>query len=161
MLCLASAGCGGYLPVRWPSRELWVASPIERREIALPNSLEEYPLQATRRDVTLAVTLLDTDDATRTFGLNLLQRRIQPVLLRLENHSDQIYIYRKAGMNVRHLPAARVAAYGTHEGGGAIAILIQEMVEADTAGVAFSVDPISGDRNTATVSAVAGLGPTE
>jgi S-adenosylmethionine:diacylglycerol 3-amino-3-carboxypropyl transferase/phosphohistidine swiveling domain-containing protein len=38
------------------------------------------------------------------------------------------------------------------------AVLVQRMVNADTAGVAFSADPVSGRRGIAVVSAVAGLG---
>jgi pyruvate,water dikinase len=40
----------------------------------------------------------------------------------------------------------------------AMAVIIQELVDARAAGVAFSVDPVSGDRDTAVVSAVIGLG---
>lgn len=39
-----------------------------------------------------------------------------------------------------------------------IAVIIQEMVDADSAGVAFSIDPISGDRNAVVISSVYGLG---
>jgi rifampicin phosphotransferase len=39
-----------------------------------------------------------------------------------------------------------------------MAVLILPMVQADAAGVAFSADPISGDRGTAVVNAVRGLG---
>jgi rifampicin phosphotransferase len=47
-----------------------------------------------------------------------------------------------------------------HQGAGqvAMAVLIQPMVEADAAGVAFSADPITGDRNTCVIDAVRGLG---
>ena len=38
------------------------------------------------------------------------------------------------------------------------AVLVQRMVEADVAGVAFSADPVSGDRNTAVVAATSGVG---
>jgi len=38
------------------------------------------------------------------------------------------------------------------------AVLIQVMVDADVAGVAFSVDPVSGDRRTAVVGSLYGLG---
>jgi rifampicin phosphotransferase len=40
----------------------------------------------------------------------------------------------------------------------AIAVLIQPMVRAAAAGVAFSADPITGDRGTVTIGAVPGLG---
>jgi pyruvate,water dikinase len=38
------------------------------------------------------------------------------------------------------------------------AVLVQQMVNADAAGVAFSVDPVSGNRNTAVVAATRGVG---
>jgi rifampicin phosphotransferase len=37
-------------------------------------------------------------------------------------------------------------------------VLIQRMIDADSAGVAFSVDPVSGDKDLAVVSAVKGVG---
>ncbi len=55
----------------------------------------------------------------------------------------------------------QVKAYGrTHSSDeqAALAVLIQPMVQAEAAGVAFSADPITGDRNTAVVDAVLGLG---
>ncbi len=54
----------------------------------------------------------------------------------------------------------RVRAYDGSAADGAIAVLIQTMVIADAAGVAFSADPLSGERNAALVLAVAGLGET-
>jgi pyruvate,water dikinase len=44
------------------------------------------------------------------------------------------------------------------EGAGAMAVVVQRLVEPAAAGVAFSVDPVSGDGATAVVSAVYGLG---
>jgi pyruvate,water dikinase len=38
------------------------------------------------------------------------------------------------------------------------AVLVQQMVDADVSGVAFSADPVSGDRNTAVVAATRGAG---
>lgn len=58
--------------------------------------------------------------------------------------------------------AARVAAYqrdrGLNPGDATPAALVQAMIEPHAAGVAFSVDPVSGRRSTALVSAVPGLG---
>ncbi|MEX5727173.1 phosphohistidine swiveling domain-containing protein [Rhodovulum iodosum] len=54
----------------------------------------------------------------------------------------------------------RLSAYRKRRalaGGGAPAVLIQRMVAPRAAGVAFSVDPVTGRRNRALVSAVAGL----
>jgi phosphoenolpyruvate synthase/pyruvate phosphate dikinase len=51
---------------------------------------------------------------------------------------------------------ARAAAYG----GGApqrMAVIVQELVDADISGVAFSCDPVSGDRSTIVIEAVYGL----
>lgn len=61
--------------------------------------------------------------------------------------------------------ASRVSAYrearGETEGGigrPRMAVLVQAMVEADAAGVAFTADPVTGDRGVAVVTAVRGLG---
>lgn len=60
--------------------------------------------------------------------------------------------------------AERVQAYKAARGAAAEptlpAVIVQELVEADAAGVAFSVDPASGRSDHARVSAVAGLGST-
>ncbi|MGI9262081.1 MAG: PEP/pyruvate-binding domain-containing protein, partial [Woeseiaceae bacterium] len=40
------------------------------------------------------------------------------------------------------------------------AVLVQQMIDADSAGVAFAADPVSGDANVAVVAAVAGTGET-
>ncbi|MGH3836540.1 MAG: PEP/pyruvate-binding domain-containing protein [Pseudonocardiaceae bacterium] len=55
----------------------------------------------------------------------------------------------------------QVAAYRAARDEGsapAMAVLIQPMVPADAAGVAFSADPVTGDREAMVVSAVRGLG---
>jgi rifampicin phosphotransferase len=57
--------------------------------------------------------------------------------------------------------APHVAAYRRFRGAGsqvAMAVLVQPMVAAEAAGVAFSADPVTGDRDAAVVSAVRGLG---
>lgn len=54
-----------------------------------------------------------------------------------------------------------VAAYRHSRGVGRdvrMAVLVQPMVAAEAAGVAFSADPVTGDRDTAVVNAVRGLG---
>ncbi len=53
-----------------------------------------------------------------------------------------------------------VVAYRNGHGliSNAMAVLIQQMVPADVAGVAFSADPVSGDRETVVVNAIRGLG---
>jgi phosphohistidine swiveling domain-containing protein len=54
----------------------------------------------------------------------------------------------------------RAEAYRRERGerAGAMAVVVQCLVEPEAAGVAFSVDPVSGDGATAVVSAVYGLG---
>jgi pyruvate,water dikinase len=56
--------------------------------------------------------------------------------------------------------SAHAVAYRARQGGSApyMAIIVQQMVDAERAGVAFSVDPVSGDPDVAVVSAVHGLG---
>jgi pyruvate,water dikinase len=57
--------------------------------------------------------------------------------------------------------ASSVKAYRVSRGldpdGGAPAVIVQRLVRARAAGVAFSADPISGDRNRIVISAVEGL----
>ncbi|MBG0561358.1 PEP/pyruvate-binding domain-containing protein [Actinoplanes aureus] len=53
----------------------------------------------------------------------------------------------------------RVRAYQDHRPGSAgMAVLVQTMVDAVSAGVAFTADPVTGDRQRTVVTAVAGLG---
>lgn len=53
----------------------------------------------------------------------------------------------------------RVRSYaGDAAASGAIAVLVQPMLDADAAGVAFSADPVTGDRTRAKISAVRGVG---
>lgn len=62
---------------------------------------------------------------------------------------------------VRHSrDAARVANYGAATGAdpGDLAVVIQAMVDADLAGVLFTVDPLTGDLGTMTGTTVEGLG---
>jgi pyruvate,water dikinase len=54
----------------------------------------------------------------------------------------------------------RVAAYQRDRGAGPVgmAVLVQRLVPARAAGVGFTADPVTGDRDVVTVSAVRGLG---
>ena len=52
----------------------------------------------------------------------------------------------------------RAAAYQATGDSVRMAVVIQEMVDPAVSGVAFSADPVTGDRDTAVVSAVYGLG---
>jgi phosphohistidine swiveling domain-containing protein len=53
----------------------------------------------------------------------------------------------------------RVRSYGDAEAGG-VPVLIQSMISADAAGVAFTADPVTADRDVIVVSAVRGVGET-
>ncbi len=55
-------------------------------------------------------------------------------------------------------PRAEAYRRARGERAGAMAVVVQRLVEPAAAGVAFSVDPVSGDGATAVVSAVYGLG---
>lgn len=61
----------------------------------------------------------------------------------LSAHSTRVTEYRKNNQ------------LGTQQG---IAVIVQEMVEADTAGVAFGINPVTGNRKEKMISAVYGLG---
>lgn len=50
------------------------------------------------------------------------------------------------------------ATRGLEDTGSAPAVVIQRMIQADSAGVAFSADPVSGLRHHTVISAIAGLG---
>ncbi|PWK89508.1 pyruvate,water dikinase [Lentzea atacamensis] len=52
--------------------------------------------------------------------------------------------------------SARVSAY--RDSATEMAVLVQTMVDAEAAGVAFTADPLTGDRNDVVISAVRGLG---
>src|SRR5438552_3732198 len=57
--------------------------------------------------------------------------------------------------------ADHVRTYSSQRAGsqaGAVAVLIQKMVDASAAGVAYSANPVTGDREEAIVNAVPGLG---
>jgi phosphohistidine swiveling domain-containing protein len=57
--------------------------------------------------------------------------------------------------------AASVKAYKQKAGlvsAHSMAVIIQEMIPADTAGVGFGIHPLTGDRNTQVINAVRGLG---
>ena len=57
--------------------------------------------------------------------------------------------------------SGHVSAYSTERAGGvtgAVAVLVQTMVDATSAGVAYSANPVTGDRAESVVNAVRGLG---
>ncbi len=55
-------------------------------------------------------------------------------------------------------PLAYRAGRQPEEDSGALAVVVQRQVDAESAGVAFSLDPVTGDRRAVVVNAAAGLG---
>jgi len=58
--------------------------------------------------------------------------------------SERVTAYRRANLMEGRLPR--------------VAVIVQEMIDADASGVAFGIDPVSGDRSAVVISAVYGLG---
>lgn len=52
----------------------------------------------------------------------------------------------------------RIKEYGDTEEAPGMAVLVQQMVRAETAGIAFSANPVTGDRGEVRIEAVRGLG---
>jgi rifampicin phosphotransferase len=75
---------------------------------------------------------------------------------------DPAHVTEKVAAVWRSAFGERIVAYRQEHGLSIIprapAVLIQRMVQADVAGVAFGADPVSGRRGTAVVSALFGLG---
>lgn len=74
-------------------------------------------------------------------------------VLSVETLEDLVEAVRRVAASAA---SERVEAYG--DGSGQIAILIQKMVPAVAAGVAFTADPVTGARDVTVVSSVSGLG---
>ncbi len=62
------------------------------------------------------------------------------------------------GRVVASADSPRIGTYEREASGGAIAVLIQPMVAASAAGVAFGADPVTGERGVVVISAVTGTG---
>ncbi len=58
--------------------------------------------------------------------------------------SDRIKFYREQN-NISHIPVK-------------VAVIVQEMIDPDSSGVGFGIDPITGDRKTITICSVKGVG---
>ena len=133
----------------------------ETLALALPDALRaelSAALAATGlADATLAVRSSATveDAATASFAgqftsvLGVRASRDQHMLW------DAIRTVWASVFDAHAMAYASTGAAGTRT---AMAVLIQELVPARAAGVAFSVDPVSGDRDVCVVSAVYGLG---
>ena len=109
-LSLASAGCAMYAPVRWPSRELWVAAPAERPAIPSPSRrVADYPLYTEEQRVAVGLLLLDPDQSKKLFHVDLPRRGVQPLLLAIRNRGDHPYQFRKTDVDPPSIPADQAA----------------------------------------------------
>ena len=110
ILILATAGCGGYWPVLWPKRTMWVANPIERSPIQLPTAdAAVYPNQLHKDGVVLVVDFMTPTRTKDTFHADLLLHGIQPLFLIVENRSKYTYAIAKSTIDPHYIPAARAA----------------------------------------------------
>ncbi|MGE3191271.1 MAG: PEP/pyruvate-binding domain-containing protein, partial [Vicinamibacterales bacterium] len=116
-------------------------------------------LEATRDEIAAALaTLGDGLVAVRSSGLaeDLADRSFAGQYDTLLNVRGADAVLEAAAACVRSAHGARVETYG--HGTGPMAVLVQRMVDADVSGVAFSANPITGNRDEARVSATRGLG---
>lgn len=121
---------------------------IEQLEQALKTLGDRIPIS------TLAVrsSAIDEDSQDHSFAgqlesiLNVSPEHIIPAIRRVwqSGFSERVLTYRQQ-RGITQRPTAP-------------AVLIQHMIGADTAGVAFAADPVSGRRSIAVISAVWGLG---
>ena len=95
---------------------------------------------------------LDEDGAEHSFAGQLESFLFVPP----ERIPEKIEAVCRSGFSERILAYRRER--GLAGGPQALAVLIQRMIDAESAGVAFSADPVSGRRGHAVVSAVFGLG---
>ncbi|HYE72184.1 MAG TPA: PEP/pyruvate-binding domain-containing protein, partial [Blastocatellia bacterium] len=126
--------------------------------IVLSNSVQREIAQALKRlcseDESVAVrsSAIDEDGATHSFAgqlesfLFVNQNEVASKVVEVwkSGFSERILVYRREN----GLPLMPQAP----------AVLIQRMINADTAGVAFGADPITGRRSIAVISAVRGVG---
>jgi len=109
-LVVGTGGCGGYVPVRWPRRELWAPSADPRPPITLPSGdIAAYPGRIEREQVAVAVEVIDRQQTQSRFHADLLGRRIQPLMVVIANRSGRTYRFSKARVDPPVMAAARAA----------------------------------------------------
>ena len=130
-------------------------------ELALPEALEAE-LRAAIADAHLAGDLLAVrssatveDAAGASFAGQFTSVLGVPVTVELDPLWDAIRCVWRSAYGAHALAYAQGAAGATPV---RMAVLIQSLAPARAAGVAFSLDPVTGDRDVAVVSAVYGLG---
>lgn len=112
MACMS--GCAGYWPLRLPQRDLWAAAPVEPEPLRVPgHPAKSYSHQLHQGGLSVALELLDSTHAQQAFHLDLARHGIQPVMLAIQNHTEQTYAFHKADFGRgRVIPASRVAGLG-------------------------------------------------
>lgn len=124
--------------------------PSAEVRVALARALEK--LCANQRPVAVRSSMPDEDGQTRSFA-----GQFESYLgVRPEEVPDRVAdVWRSAfGQRAAHYRASHGAANARM----LPPVLVQRMIEADAAGVAFSADPVSGQRGVAVVAATRGLG---
>ena len=112
VLVILSAGCGGYFPLRWSSPDLWTPSTTSRPPMAPPSSmLEDAPEQVTQEGISAAIKIIPRAQAKNIFHADLMQHRVQPLIVMLQNSSEHTYAFHASQMSVQSIPAATVAKY--------------------------------------------------
>ena len=105
----ASTGCGGYFPLRWPSKDMWTPSHSVYM-LEPPSSAMEadvHPIH--KHDVFMTAEFFSVQRTQAMFGRDLLGKGIRPLLLVLANESPQAYQFSKAQLDPHYIPAAEVA----------------------------------------------------
>ena len=69
------------------------------------------PQRKEQRGVTVSVEFIDAESSQDIFGVDLLKRRVQPILLKITNDSPRAYGFSKAGVAGQVLSAVQVARF--------------------------------------------------
>jgi rifampicin phosphotransferase len=148
----------------------WPSSPEEARsiqaalsELGIPNALRAQLQKALRRQGLLGIPLAvrssaaDEDGEGASFAGQF--RTVLGVRWEEGGGVDAIWDAVRAVWGSAFEAHALAYAADTHGGSPVrMAVVLQAMVDAEASGVAFSVDPVDGRRDTAVVSAIRGLG---
>ena len=79
---------------------------------AFQSSKNTSPVGQIQKDsVSVGVEVVDADQTQDIFGTNLLRRRIQPLVITIQNESDQTYHFSKADVDAHYIPASKVARH--------------------------------------------------
>ena len=99
LLLVATTGCATFRPFR--------PQPLE--SLSFPERIETQQRDGLR----VSVAVLSREEAKRAFGLDLYDRQVQPVWLRLQNRTDEPYWLMLHGLDPSYF-SPREAAYKSH-----------------------------------------------